>query len=98
MLGGVDAVVFDNVMSLLVGDQKDEMTWSGTLPLVSGLTRRNIGERRQPQFFEHVAVQTRKEQFGLGQRFVSRLPCCFHFGYKILLQFVRGDYDFDSRN
>ena len=49
-IGGVDAVIFDNVMSLIVGDQKDEVPWSETLPLVSGLTRRNIGQ----VWFDHA--------------------------------------------
>lgn len=44
MLGGVDVVIFDNVMSLIAGDQKDEIPWSETLPLVAGLTRRHIGQ------------------------------------------------------
>jgi hypothetical protein len=43
-LGGVDVVVFDNVMSLVVGDQKDEVPWSDTLPLVASLTTRQIGQ------------------------------------------------------
>ena len=43
-LGGVDCIVFDNVMSLVSGDQKDEVPWSETLPLVAGLTRRQIGQ------------------------------------------------------
>lgn len=43
-LGGVDVIVFDNVMSLVAGDQKDEVPWSETLPLVAGLTKRNIGQ------------------------------------------------------
>lgn len=43
-LGGVDVVVFDNVMSLISGDQKDEVPWSETVPLVSALTARRIGQ------------------------------------------------------
>jgi hypothetical protein len=43
-LGGVDAVVFDNVMSLLAGDQKDELAWSDTLELVQTLTTKRIGQ------------------------------------------------------
>ena len=43
-LGGVDAVIFDNVMSLLAGDQKDEIPWTETLPLVGKLTARRIGQ------------------------------------------------------
>lgn len=43
-LGGVDVVIFDNVMSLVAGDQKEEVPWSETLPLISGLTRKQIGQ------------------------------------------------------
>lgn len=43
-LGGVDVVVFDNVMSLISGDQKDEVPWSETLPLVSKLTAERVGQ------------------------------------------------------
>jgi AAA domain len=43
-LGGVDAVILDNVMSLIVGDQKDEMSWSDAMPLVQELTARNIAQ------------------------------------------------------
>ncbi len=43
-LGGVDVVIFDNVMSLVAGDQKDEIPWSETLPLVSSLTTKRIGQ------------------------------------------------------
>ena len=43
-LGGVDVVIFDNVMSLVAGDQKDEVPWTETLPLVSSLTARRIGQ------------------------------------------------------
>ena len=43
-LGGVDVVIFDNVMSLIVGDQKEEVSWSGAMPLVQDLTARNIAQ------------------------------------------------------
>ncbi len=43
-IGGVDVVIFDNVMSLVSGDQKDEVPWTETLPLVAGLTSRQIGQ------------------------------------------------------
>lgn len=43
-IGDVDVVIFDNVMSLLKGDQKDEVTWTDTLPLVQALTARRIGQ------------------------------------------------------
>src|SRR5262249_4665850 len=43
-LGGVDAIIFDNVMALIAGDQKDEEGWRQTLPWVKSLTQRNIGQ------------------------------------------------------
>lgn len=43
-LGGVDAVVFDNVMSLITGDQKDEIPWSETTPLIQQLTSQRVGQ------------------------------------------------------
>ena len=33
-ISDVDLLIFDNVMSLVSGDQKDEVPWSETLPLV----------------------------------------------------------------
>jgi len=47
-LGGVDVVIFDNLMSLMAGDQKDEVPWSDTLPLVTALTLKP---------FEHNSIQ-----------------------------------------
>jgi hypothetical protein len=44
IMGGVDLIIFDNVMALLEGDQKDEVSWNAVLPLVSELTKRNIGQ------------------------------------------------------
>jgi hypothetical protein len=43
-LGGVDVVILDNVMSLCEGDQKEETTWSGALPLVHNLSSRRIAQ------------------------------------------------------
>jgi hypothetical protein len=43
-LGGVDAVILDNVMSLISGDQKDELAWAETMPLVHVLTGRRIAQ------------------------------------------------------
>jgi AAA domain len=42
--GGFDGLMLDNIMALFVGDQKDEVSWNGVLPLVSELTKRNIGQ------------------------------------------------------
>ena len=58
-LGGVEVVFFDNVMSLVAGDQKDEVPWTDTLPLVSALTSRRIGQvwldHTRPQ--QHAAIR-----------------------------------------
>jgi len=43
-IGGMDVVIFDNVMSLIAGDQKDEVPWSEALALVSALTTRGIAQ------------------------------------------------------
>ncbi|HVY14489.1 MAG TPA: AAA family ATPase [Rhodopila sp.] len=56
-LGGVDLIVFDNVMSLIAGDQKDEVPWSETLPLVSALTTKRIGQI----WLDHTGHDTGKQ-------------------------------------
>jgi hypothetical protein len=43
-VGRVDLVIFDNVMSLVGGDMKDEESWARTLPFVKRLTKRAIGQ------------------------------------------------------
>jgi hypothetical protein len=43
-IGGVDLILFDNVMCLIGGDMKDEEGWRQTLPWVRSLTRRSIGQ------------------------------------------------------
>jgi hypothetical protein len=43
-IGGVDLITFDNVMSLIEGDMKDEESWRQMLPWVLSLTRRSIGQ------------------------------------------------------
>jgi hypothetical protein len=40
----VEGIMFDNVMSLIEGDQKDEVPWSQTLPLVSELSKAKIAQ------------------------------------------------------
>jgi hypothetical protein len=42
--GGVDGVVFDNLMSLAPGDQKDEEVWAGCTPLVEALSQKGIAQ------------------------------------------------------
>jgi hypothetical protein len=39
-----DGVLIDNVMSLIIGDQKDEIPWNETWPLVFWMTKRNIAQ------------------------------------------------------
>jgi hypothetical protein len=43
-LGGFDLIIFDNVMALISGDQKDEEGWHQAMKWIRGLTRRRIGQ------------------------------------------------------
>ena len=43
-IGHVDLIIFDNIMSLILGDMKDEESWRKTLPWVKSLTKRHIGQ------------------------------------------------------
>src|SRR5262249_20125089 len=43
-IGTLDLIMFDNVMCLISGDQKDEEGWRQVLPWVRSLTRRGIGQ------------------------------------------------------
>lgn len=54
MLGGVDVVFFDNRMSLLSGDMKEEQPWTDTMPLVKELSRRRIAQ----VWIDHTGHQT----------------------------------------
>jgi hypothetical protein len=58
-LGGVDVVFFDNVMSLVIGDQKDEIPWSETLPMVAKLTAKGIAQ----VWFDHTGHNS-AQQYG----------------------------------
>jgi hypothetical protein len=42
--GPLDAVCFDNIMALIIGDMKEEEAWRDTMPLILELTRRRIGQ------------------------------------------------------
>jgi hypothetical protein len=59
----LDAVVFDNIMSLIVGDMKEEDAWRDTLPLVTELTRREIG-----QLWEHHTGHDTSRGYGTKTR------------------------------
>ena len=43
-IGGVDFIIFDNIMCLISGDMKEEDSWRDTLPWIRWLTRRSIGQ------------------------------------------------------
>lgn len=43
-IGGVDLIIFDNIMSLTIGDQKDPEAWQKAIPLVHALTHASIGQ------------------------------------------------------
>jgi hypothetical protein len=43
-IGSVDLIIFDNIMSLTAGDQKDTLPWQQTLPWALSLTKRSIGQ------------------------------------------------------
>jgi AAA domain len=43
-IGGVDVIILDNVMSLIAGDQKDEIPWTETMPLVMRLSGQKIAQ------------------------------------------------------
>jgi hypothetical protein len=43
-IGKLDLLIFDNIMSLIAGDMKDEESWRQTLPWIRNLTSRHIGQ------------------------------------------------------
>jgi hypothetical protein len=43
-IGDVDAIVFDNIQSLLIGSHKEDETWAPMLPWIRDLTRRKVGQ------------------------------------------------------
>src|SRR5262249_40440347 len=43
-IGGIDLVIFDNIMCLTVGDMKDPEPWQQTLPWVLDLTKAAVGQ------------------------------------------------------
>jgi hypothetical protein len=59
----LDAIIFDNIMSLIVGDMKEEDAWRDTLPLVTELTRRAIG-----QVWEHHTGHDASRGYGTKTR------------------------------
>jgi hypothetical protein len=43
-IGKVELIIFDNIMSLIAGEMKDEEPWRETLPFQHALTKRKIGQ------------------------------------------------------
>jgi Bifunctional DNA primase/polymerase, N-terminal/AAA domain/Primase C terminal 2 (PriCT-2) len=44
LIGHVDCIIFDNIMSLISGDQKEEEGWTAILPWLRRLTKYNIAQ------------------------------------------------------
>jgi hypothetical protein len=59
----LDAIIFDNIMSLLLGDMKEEDAWRDTLPMVAALTKREIG-----QLWEHHTGHDASRGYGTKTR------------------------------
>jgi hypothetical protein len=62
-IGGVDFTIFDNIMSLIAGDMKEEEGWRQTLPWQHALTKRNIG-----QVWLHHTGHDEKKSYGTKTR------------------------------
>jgi AAA domain len=58
-IGGLDLVIFDNIMCLTVGDMKDPEAWQQTLPLALHLTKINIA-----QIWIHHTGKNASESYG----------------------------------
>jgi hypothetical protein len=59
----LDAICFDSIMALLLGDMKEEDAWRDTLPLVRALTARHIG-----QFWVHHTGHDTSHGYGTKTR------------------------------
>jgi hypothetical protein len=61
--GHVDLIIFDNIMSLIKGEMKDEESWAETLPWIRSLTKRNIA-----QIWVHHTGHDLSRQYGTKTR------------------------------
>jgi hypothetical protein len=61
--GGVDLIIFDNIMALIAGNHSEEEGWTQTLPWVRDLTRRAIG-----QVWVHHTGHNTTRQYGTKTR------------------------------
>ena len=43
-LGSVDLIIFDNIMSLVAGDMREEEGWQRVLPLINSLTKQGVAQ------------------------------------------------------
>jgi AAA domain len=62
-IGKVELIIFDNVMSLIAGDMKDEEGWRKTLPFMHSLTKRKIG-----QIWLHHTGHNENQSYGTKTR------------------------------
>jgi hypothetical protein len=62
-IGKVELVIFDNIMSLVSGDMKEEEGWRQTLPFIHSLTRRKIG-----QLWLHHTGHNENQSYGTKTR------------------------------
>ena len=68
--GPLDGACFDNLMSLVVGDMKEEDAWRDTMPLILELTKRQIGQL-WVHHTGHDASQIPNPTEGIGNRHVK---------------------------
>jgi hypothetical protein len=85
-IGGVDLIVFDNVMSLLDGDMREEDSWQRVLPLINELTKRAIGQ----MWIDHTGHETGR-LYGTSTK-AWRMDTCLH-----LTEVKREDTDVSFR-
>jgi hypothetical protein len=71
-IGKLDLIWFDNVMSLIAGDMKDEEGWRQTLPWQHCLTKRNIG-----QIWIHHTGHNESRAYGTKTREWQMDTCIF---------------------
>ena len=62
-IGGVDFIFFDNIMSLIAGDMKEEDGWRQTLQWIKALSKRSIG-----QFWLHHTGHDESHGYGTKTR------------------------------
>jgi RecA-family ATPase len=58
-----DVIIFDNVMSLTVGDQKDEMPWKLALPLI-----KEVSKREKAQVWLDHTGHNKSRQYGANAK------------------------------